>query len=114
MFGIYSYLVTILIFCGFALVLYFIDWAFHRESDKITYSDWKSIFWTIIIFLVITGSAEFVALNWGAWEYSAQRTLHKIFLGAEIETYLFTILVSLMVAIATIVYARHEEKRRSQ
>ena len=107
-FGIYSYTATILIFCGSALLLYIIGRLLRKKSAMLPASDWKVIIWTMIIFAVITGFEEHVALTWRIWTYNPERTFSTIFLGAEIETYLFIILVSLVVSIATIVYARRE------
>lgn len=109
-FGIYSYAITTAIFCGLALVLYGIGRLLGKRSAMFTQTDWKAVMWTIVILLFITGPGEHVALAWRAWEYNPERTLHTIFFGAEIETYLFTLLVS----IATIVYVRREERKREE
>lgn len=112
-FGIYSYTATILIFCGLALALYIFGRVLSKEFAMLPATDWKVIIWTMIIFAIITGPEEYVALAWRTWTYNPERTLDTIFLGAEVETYLFVILVSLVVSIATLVYARREDRKRN-
>ncbi len=79
----------------------------------LTARDWRIVGWTMIIFAVITGPEEYVALAWRTWEYNPERTFHTIFLGAEVETYLFIVLVALVVSIATLVYANREDRKRN-
>ena len=112
-FGIYSYTATVLIFCGLAFLLYVIGVLLRRKSAMLSRKDWKAIFWTIVIMTAVTGPMEYVALVWRTWTYNPERTLDKIFLGAEVETYLFIILVSLVVSIATLVYANREDRKRN-
>ena len=112
-FGIYSYTATILIFCGLALLLYVVGRLLRKKSVMLPASDWKVIIWTIIIFAVITGPEEYVALAWRTWTYNPERTFNTTFLGAEVETYLFITLVALVVSIATLVYARREDRKRN-
>jgi len=112
-FGIYSYTATILIFCGLALLLYIIGRLLRKKSAMLPASDWKVIIWTIIIFAIITGPEEYVALAWRTWTYNPERTFNTTFLGAEVETYLFITLVALVVSIATLVYARREDRKRN-
>ncbi len=108
--GIFSYTATILFFNGFALLLYF---AFARKSSKLSTSDLKVILLTILIGTIATGPGEWVALTWKTWTYNPERTFHTTLFGAELETYLFTILVSLVVSIATLAYARREDQKRN-
>ena len=112
-FGIYSYTATIVIFCGLALALYVVGRLLRKKSAMLPASDWKVILWTIIIFAIVTGPEEYVALAWRIWTYNPERTFNKIFLGAEVETYLFITLVALVVSIATLVYARREDRKRN-
>lgn len=75
--------------------------------------DWKIILWTIIIMAFATSPAEYFALAWRIWIYNPERTFSTTFWGAEVETYLFIILVSLVVSIATLVYANREDRKRN-
>lgn len=111
-FGIYSYTITVLIFCGLALSLYAVGLLFRRKSAELSKKDWKAIFWTIVIMTAAAGPMESVALAWRIWTYNPERTFYKYFFGAEAEAYLFTVLVSLVVSIATLVYANHEDRKR--
>lgn len=113
-FGIYSYTVTILVFCGIALAMYGVGRLLGKRSAMLTVADWKAVALTMIIFIVITSPEEYIALKWRTWSYNPERTFDKTFFGAEIETFLFITLVSLVVSIATIVYARREERRRTE
>ncbi len=113
-FGIYSYTATVLIFCGLALLLYLIGCLLRKKSARLAKPDWRAIIWTIVIMTVITSPEEYVALTWRTWTYNPERTFHTTFLGAEVETYLFIILVSLVVSIATLVYAHHEDRKYKQ
>ncbi len=112
-FGIFSYTATVLIFCGLAFSLYLIGLLLRKKSAILSASDWKVIVWTIVIMVVIIGPEEYVALAWRTWTYNPERTFNMTFFGAEIETYLFIILVSLVVSIATLVYARREDRKRN-
>lgn len=110
-FGIYSYTTTVLIFCGLALLLYAVGVILRKRSAILSSSDWMAILWTVILMTVITGPEEYVALNWRTWVYNPERTFDNTFFGAEIETYLFIILVTLVVSIATLVYANREDRK---
>lgn len=109
-FGIYSYTVTILVFCSIALAMYGIGWLLGKRSAQLTRADWKAIALTIAAMAVVTGPEEYIALKWRTWSYNSEHTFNTIFLGAEIETFIFIVLVSLVVSIATVVYARREER----
>lgn len=112
-FGTYSYAATVLIFCGLAFSLYLIGLFFKRKSMALSPKEWGVILWTVVIMAAISGPMEYIALAWRTWTYNPERTFHTIFFGAEIETYLFIILVSLVVSIATLVYANREDRKRS-
>ncbi len=113
-FDVYSYAATIIIFCSIALVIYGVGRVLGKRSAFITADDWKSIALTIALFLIVTGPEEYFALQWQTWSYNPARTFDTIFFGAEIETFLFIVLVSLVVSIATIVYARREERKSAE
>ena len=113
-FGIYSYAATVLIFCGLALALYGVGLVLGRRSARLSARDCKAIGITILIMTAVTGPEEYLALAWRTWIYNPERTFYTTFLGAEVETYLFIILVSLVVSIATLVYANREDRKRLQ
>ena|SRR3989344_2755395 len=112
-FGIYSYAATVLIFTGLASLLYLaMLFYFSRKNAQLPTAYWKVILTVIVINLIFTGPGEWLALHWRAWTYNPERTFHTTFLGAEVETYLFTLLVTLVVTLATLVYARREDRKR--
>jgi len=111
-FGIYSYIVTILIFCGLAFALYVLASLLRKRSVILPAVDRKSILWTMVIFAAIVGPEEYVALSWRIWIYNPERTFDTIFFGAEVETFFFITLVVLVVSLATLVYARREDRKR--
>ncbi len=114
-FGIFSYTATVLIFTSLALCLYFaMRFYISPKNATLSRTDWRTIVITIVVTILGTSPGEWTALAWRAWVYNPERTLHTTFLGAELETYLFTILVSLVVALATLLYARREDRRRDR
>ena len=113
-FGIFSYTATVLIFTGLAMLLYLAMLLFFsRRSAKLPVKYWKVILTVIGINAIATSPGEWVALTWRAWTYNPERTFYTTFLGAEVETYLFTILVTLVVSLATLLYARREDRKAS-
>ena len=114
-FGIFSYAATVIIFPGLAILVRFLKRRYiSAKSPGLSKAGWRIIFLTTIIAVVGTGPAEWIALTWRAWTYNPEKTLHATFLGAEVETYLFTILVSFVISIATIGYARDEDRKRNE
>jgi len=113
-FGIFSYVATILIFTGLAILLYLaMRLHFARRSAQLSKSDWKVILFTILIAIVVMSLGEWIALGWRIWAYNPEKTFHTTFLGAEVETYLFIVFVSLVISIATLVYARREDRKHN-
>src|SRR3989338_1429967 len=113
-FGIFSYTATVLIFTGLALLLYLAMRLYISPKNSVLYkTDRKVIFTTLLITAIATSPGEWIALLWRTWTYNPDRTLHTTFLGAEVETYLFAALVSLVVSIATLLYSRREDRRRN-
>lgn len=106
-FGIFSYTATIIIFTGLVILIRFL-----RGTHRLPPSHWKIISLVIILGSLFTGATERVALTWRTWIYNPERTLYTTFLGAEIETYLFALLVSFVVASATLRRAQKEEQDR--
>ncbi|TMC47705.1 MAG: hypothetical protein E6J20_19345 [Chloroflexi bacterium] len=99
----YSYLFTILAFGGGSLVLIWLRGHLRRYARF------------VLFFVVVTvpfAYFESFGLRWRAWAYNPARTIHRHFLGAEVESYLFMAFVSAAVASATLVYATREEARR--
>lgn len=102
---------TVLIFTGLAALLYLAALYTSRKNARLPSAYWKVIATVVAINLIFTGPGEWMALHWRTWTYNPERTLHTIFLGAEVETYLFTVLVTFVVVLATLVYARREDRR---
>lgn len=102
-FGVYSYLISIVIFAGAAVAL---EWVFGFHLLK---KYLKPLVITVIFYLFFP-ITEAVALKWENWDYSTTNTLHTRILGAEIETYVFTIFVAVAVASAVIAWTFYEDK----
>jgi lycopene cyclase domain-containing protein len=106
-FGIYSYIITTLLFAGGAVLIEYMAagrtlWRFRR------------VVWCMgIIAIVATSAGESVALAWRLWEYHPERTFQIYFLGAALETYLFAFLVSVAIASATLYWTYCEDRGRS-
>ncbi len=111
-FGIYSYAATILIFTGGAGLLYSVMYIFKRRSAHLPRKYWPIILLVIFASVVCTSPGEGFALLWRTWQYNPERTFYTTLLGAEVETYLFAALVSFVVGLATLVYARREDRKR--
>lgn len=102
-FGIFSYLATILIFAGSAVLIeYSLTFKKLKKYKKI-------IALTAVIGMIGTLIAEPVALNWRIWLYSPDRTF-GVYFGAALETFIFTVLVSIAISSATLVWSDYEEK----
>jgi hypothetical protein len=114
-FGIFSYTATVLIFTGLAMLVYLaMRFFISPKNSVLSKTDWKIILYTILITTIATGPGEYVALAWRTWTYNPERTFYTLFLGAEVETYLFTILVSLVVSIATLLYANRRDRKNNK
>ena len=101
-FGQLSYLISTIVFAGVAVL---IEWLLAFRHLK---KYWKLITLVVVIDLLILIILEPVALQWRAWTLSPQLTLNTFFLGAALETYLYTVLVSIAIASATLVWSAYE------
>lgn len=103
-FGQYSYLVTTLII-AFGAVLF--EWLI---SFKNLWKQRKVL--GIVVFICVMGAivGESTAIKWRAWLYNPERTLNFIFLGIPIETYLWTVLIVIAIASATIQWSKYERQ----
>jgi lycopene cyclase domain-containing protein len=102
----YAYLATILVFGGGAVAIIWI-----RQANLL-----RPYAWFVISVSVLAAPFAFFesfGLRWKAWAYNPRRTFHVHLLGAEIESYLFMMLVAAAVVSATIVYAAREDRRRA-
>lgn len=92
-----SYLITIFIFCGIALLI-----MYKRRGDMLKKN------WGLLLFMTLLGIPlavmDYFAIEWGAWAYGTAATLH-FRLAGELETYLFSAGVFAAVAAATIIWA---------
>lgn len=98
------YLVTILAFAGSASVIGLI--AVRRNIRKYA----KLLVALPIIALIATPIYEPVAIYWKAWAYGEQYMLNVHFLGAEVETYLYSALVILCIGCATLAFADAQDR----
>jgi hypothetical protein len=98
------YLITILIFAGGATTIGLIS---IRKSIR-KYA--KVLIVSLVVAVIITPVYEPTATRYGAWEYGAAYMLNVHILGAEAETYLYSVLVMLSIACATLILAEIEER----
>ena len=105
-FGTFSYLITILIFAGMAVL---IEWTLgFKKLKKYT----KIIGMVVGLGLIGTFLAEPVALNWRTWSYSQDKTFGIYVGGAALETFIYAVLVAVSVASATLVWSDYEEDKK--
>ena len=101
--GQLSYIRTTVIFAGGAVL---IEWLLaFRHLRKY----WKLLSAVVLIDLFIFLILEPTALRWQAWTLNPQLTLNSFLLGAAVESYVYTILVSIAVASATLLWSEYEE-----
>ncbi len=101
-FGIFSFIVTIIIFAGTAVL---IEWtlAFKRLKKYV-----KIIGVVATLGFIGTAIAESVALNWRTWYYSQGKTF-GIYFGAAAENLIYIIFVAVAVASATLIWSDYEQ-----
>ena len=87
---------------------------FPMRKVFLTGTDWLTVLLTVLIGVIATSPTEWIALAWRTWTYNPERTFYTTFLGAEVETFLFTALVAFVVSTATLRSARREDRKRSQ
>lgn len=104
-FGSFTFLVTILIFTGVAIL---IEWTYNfRRLKRYT----KVISAVVVIGIVFALVGERVALSLHAWAYNPELTFNTFLFGAAVETVLYAILASIAIASATLVWSDCEESR---
>ena len=102
-FGQLSYLITTVIFAGgAALIVWLLAFRHLRKY-------WKLLSVVVLIDLCIFLILEPTALRWRAWTLNPRLTLHVFLLGAALESYIYTILVSIAIASATLLWSEYEE-----
>ena len=107
-FGIFSYLITILLFGGSAIIIELILGGMYEIRH------YKRVMQTMLLFgLIYVILGESTALSWQAWIYSSYNTLGIHIAGAEIETYFYMIFCIIATSIATLFFADVEEKHGS-
>ena len=105
-FGIFSYLITILIFAGLAVL---IEWTLgFRKLKKYT----KIIGVIAVIGVSSTLIAESVALSWRTWFYSRGMTFGIYIFGAALETLIYAIFVAVAISSATLAWSDFEEDKK--
>ena len=103
-FGHYSYLVTTLLFAGGAVSIEYL-FGFHTLRRF-----WKAIALTTAFGFILGPIGEAVALRWGAWAYNPAQILDVLVEGVPVETFLFSLLVSIAVSSAAIYWAHCEDR----
>ncbi|MBI2029495.1 lycopene cyclase domain-containing protein [Candidatus Gottesmanbacteria bacterium] len=103
MFSHLSYLISIFFFSGIAVVL---EWVFGFHVLK---KYLKTIFITLIYALFFT-LTESVALRSRIWSYNPETTFNTKIFGVEIETYVFTIFVTVTISGVVIAWTFYEDK----
>lgn len=105
--GVYSYLLTTLIFTVIVVIIEFI-------LLRKTLSKYQTlILITILISVVGTVIEEPPALASQAWTYNMQYMLNIHIFGAEIETFVYSALVSFCIAGATLFFADTQDDNKS-
>jgi hypothetical protein len=105
-FGSFSYLTTTLIFAGGVLIEYLVA--------RRTLRRFRRVIWIVVVIgLLGTALGERIALAWDLWAYDADRTFYISVFGAELETYLFSLLVCIAVSSATLYWVYCEDRGRS-
>lgn len=103
MWGKFSYLISILIFCGTPLIIM----AFYKIEVLIKY--WKTMT-VAVIFGLLFSLTEGWATSRNAWRYSQSVSFNQTFLGVEIESYVFSLIVPVVIAAAVIIWSDKEDK----
>jgi hypothetical protein len=103
-FGQYSYMVTTLIFAGGAVL---IEYAL---AFRTLWRFWRLIASVAALGTLMTAVGEPVALSWRVWVYSPERMSQIFVFGAALETYFYSILVSIAISSATLYWAAFEER----
>ena len=101
-----AYTFSILIFAGAAILL---EWAVAFKTIK---QYWKTVMITSLFFVLYT-PIESIALQQNFWAYNPERVFGSQFLGAEIETYLFSFLIGIAVSQGAIIFSRHRFKQKT-
>jgi len=100
------YLFSILLFGGAALIIeiYTSHGRLHRYYQALL----------VIVVLCLLGSlSDSLGRHWGLWHYNPQHTLHVHLFGAEVESYVFTVVVGLVITIPAILWADDFDAHRS-
>ncbi|MCA9324526.1 hypothetical protein KDA23_00440 [Candidatus Saccharibacteria bacterium] len=99
------YLGTILLFCGLTIAIELM------LAGRKLRGQWLAI-WIVTGIAAVVAVTERFALQWQAWGYNTAHILDIRIFGAELETYLFSALTALPIAIATVLLADREENKQ--
>jgi lycopene cyclase domain-containing protein len=103
-FGHYSYLASTVIFAGGAVaILWIVKFQLLSKYTRLILS-------VGLLGMVLGVIGEAIALRIGAWAYNSERTVDRAILGVPIETYLFSLLISIAIASAAINWADSEDR----
>ena len=104
-FGIFSYLITILVFAGTAIIIeLWLSSRFKRYFKLIIVIAGIGILGTLI--------AEPVALDWRIWSYSEDKFFGIYVLGAAFETLIYALFVSIAISFATLIWSDYEKNNK--
>lgn len=103
MWGIYSYSLSIFIFAGLAVVIEVI-FGFHLIKKHL-----KTVGLAVLTLLLLTPPGETAAYLMKTWVYNSKTSFYKEFLGAEVETYIFSFLVAIAISCAVITWTFYED-----
>lgn len=92
----FSYILSIFKYTGPVIVLTFLVGYKHLKVQL------KAIFKVCLIGVLVTAPLEGFAIANKGWAYLPQTTFNTLFLGAEVETYIFSLFVSLTTSSVTI------------
>lgn len=102
-----TYLATILVFAGSAIVL---EWYFgYRQLERYI----KVIGAVLLISLLATAVGDNVAIRWKTWVYHPEGFSAIYILGVPLETYLFALFCSVAVSSAALGWSEFEEQGES-
>lgn len=98
------YFLSIVLFCGPLLL---IGW---KREIPIFRKYERTVVLLVGISLPFAGIADYVAIRWQAWQFSATSTSNIYFLTLP-ESYLFSAAVTLLVSLVTLTWAQQVDRR---
>jgi len=103
--GIWSYLVSILVVAGGAILIEALLGFFKKKYRRL-----DILLLAVIVGILWTALAEPFALKWRAWEYGFGKFLGIYLGGAAVETYVYSALIAIAISSATIIGIHFEDR----